>query len=436
MSFPLVIADPLRRALTPGASVLLAISGGVDSAVSLAVLHELGCEVQTVTFKNFCYSEQDDPGEKACCSLDAIEDARALAHRFGARHWVHDVADAFRAQVIQPFVDEYRAARTPNPCLACNSTVRFPELVRLADQQGCELVATGHYAAHPPDSPAAPGSRAAVDPDKDQSYFLSHVPRAVWSRVVFPLGWSTRPRCATRARALGLPVADKPESQEICFVPGGDRSFLFPDGSMGRPGPVVDPRGRLLGEHRGLGHYTVGQRRGLGIAHPEPLYVLALEPAANRWSWAPATRPARTSALRSASRSTIRPCRRRAPACPTPRSGCRSATATGEPAWPTGAVVTIILTSNWSSRYGAAPGPGTHAVRRRPGGRPAADCCGAENQEPRTRRDRVMARRRAEDGAGDRGRRGGRAGAGGGPGAAAGAAGKAAPAGRGPSAGS
>lgn len=280
--FPLAIADDLRRALAPGASVLLAISGGVDSAVSLAVLRELGCEVATVTFKNFCYSDGDVAGERACCSLDAIEDARSLAHRFGARHWVHDVSGRFAAQVIEPFVSEYRAARTPNPCLACNSTVRFPELLTLADQLGYRFVATGHYAQTRPDGQGGAWLCRAVDRSKDQSYFLSHTPRAVWARTVFPLGWSHKTEVRAAARALGLPVAEKLESQEICFVPDGDRSFLFPDGSMGRPGPVVDATGTVLGEHRGLGHYTVGQRRGLGIAHPEPLYVLALDPGANR----------------------------------------------------------------------------------------------------------------------------------------------------------
>lgn len=281
MSFPLPIADELRRAAEPGASVLLGISGGVDSAVSLAVLQELGCEVHTVTFKNFCYAEQES-SEKACCSVEAIQDARALAVDHGVHHAVRDVAPAFAAQVIQPFIDEYAAARTPNPCLGCNSLVRFPELVRLADQLGCDLVATGHYAR----TIRAPGGSVwlhrGVDPDKDQSYFLSHVGREVWTRVVFPLGWSRKPVVREAARRLGFTVADRPESQEICFVPDGDRSFLFPNGSMGAWGPIVDTGGRLLGEHRGLGRYTVGQRRGLNIAHTEPLYVVALEPAENR----------------------------------------------------------------------------------------------------------------------------------------------------------
>ncbi len=282
MTFPLRIHDDLRRALEPGASVLLAISGGLDSALSLALLRELDCEVLTVTFKNFCYADQaDDPGAKTCCSLDAIEDARRLARRFGARHWVHDVSAPFREQVIEPFVAEYAAARTPNPCLACNSAVRFPELVRLADQQGCRYVATGHYARTRPDGCGGADLWRGLDTQKDQSYFLARVPRELWPRVVFPLGWSTKPKVRAAARALGMAVAEKPESQEICFVPDGDRTFLF-DGDTGGPGPITDLDGNVLGRHRGLIHYTVGQRRGLGVAHPEPLYVLALDPAANR----------------------------------------------------------------------------------------------------------------------------------------------------------
>ena len=147
MSFPLPVPEELRRKLPPGTGVLLGLSGGVDSALSLALLNHLGCDVQTVTFKNFCYNEDERVlTEKSCCSLDAIEDARRLARRFGANHWVGDVAEPFKLAVIDPFVAEYGRARTPNPCLDCNGTVRFPELVRLAIRQGCAFAATGHYA--------------------------------------------------------------------------------------------------------------------------------------------------------------------------------------------------------------------------------------------------------------------------------------------------
>jgi len=277
MAFPLEIPAPLRRALPPGTGVLLGISGGVDSAVALAVLQELGCDVHCVTFKNFCFSEEDIvPDEQSCCSLDAIEEAGTLARRFGARHWVHSVERPFRQEVIDPFIGDYAAALTPNPCLACNSRVRFPEFVRLARQQGLPYVATGHY-ARIDHSGVHPRLLRGLDPGKDQSYFLAQVPTDILRGVVFPLGWWEKPAVRHAARELGIPMAEKKDSQEICFVPDGDRAFLFGDGAATREGEIVDTEGRVLGRHRGLIHYTVGQRRGLGIAAPEPLYVLALE---------------------------------------------------------------------------------------------------------------------------------------------------------------
>lgn len=283
MSFTLDLPADLRRAVTPGAGVLLALSGGVDSAVSLALLVELGADVTAVTFKNFCYGPDADPGGKSCCSLDAIEDARALAARFGARHWVTDVSEAFQARVIAPFIEAYQGAQTPNPCLACNSRVRFPHLLTLADQLGCQFVATGHYARTAPI--ASPHSRLqrGVDPAKDQAYFLAQVEPNVWPRVLFPVGGLRKEQVRATAVALGLAVARKPESQEICFVPTGDRTFLFEASSAAAtPGEIVDRHGRVLGAHRGLLHYTVGQRRGLGVASSRPLYVLGMEPGTNR----------------------------------------------------------------------------------------------------------------------------------------------------------
>ncbi|MCP4572353.1 MAG: tRNA 2-thiouridine(34) synthase MnmA [bacterium] len=282
MIFPLPIPEDLRWRLEPGTRVLLGLSGGVDSAVSLALLHALDCDVQCVTFKNFCYGDAaEEAGEKSCCSLDAIDEARRLAARFAAPHWVGNVEDAFRQAVIDPFVAEYQAARTPNPCLHCNGTVRFPELVRLADRQGCTLAATGHYARVRMDDDGARLLRGA-DPGKDQAYFLHRVDRSVLARVVFPLGWFVKADVRRAARELDLRVASRPDSQEICFVPDDDRSFLFTGAGAPRPGEIVDRDGQVLGEHRGLVHYTVGQRRGLGVAAPEPLYVLELRLAENR----------------------------------------------------------------------------------------------------------------------------------------------------------
>ncbi len=289
MTFPLPLPEPLRRALPPGTGVLLGLSGGVDSAVALAVLQELGCRVECVTFRNFCYADGDDAAtEQSCCSLEAIDQARQLALRAGAPHWVGDLVEPCRVRVITPFIDEYVQGRTPNPCLVCNEGVRFPELVRLAARQQCAFAATGHYARIDREQGAA-RLRRGLDPAKDQSYFLHRLDASLLDHLVFPLGWYDKVQVREAARTLGLPVAERRDSQEICFVPDDDRTFLFtgagrPDvvAAMTRPGPIVDQRGQVLGQHRGLVYYTVGQRKGLGVAAAAPLYVLALEPAGNR----------------------------------------------------------------------------------------------------------------------------------------------------------
>lgn len=282
MDFPLPVPEELRSRVSPGTGVLLGVSGGVDSSVALALLHHLGCEVVTVTLKNFCTSEGVFGGEDdtSCCSLAAVEGARRTSARFGVKHWVGNVEDRFRREVIDPFVAEYRDGRTPNPCVGCNTTVRFPELARRADHLDLDLVATGHYArAEMTDE--GPRLRRGVDPGKDQSYFLHGIGSDVLARCVFPLGWWTKDEVRRAAAALGLESARKPDSQEICFVPDDDRTFLFED-SPSTPGEIVDGDGRVIGTHRGLVHYTVGQRRGLGVAAAEPLYVTALDAAANR----------------------------------------------------------------------------------------------------------------------------------------------------------
>lgn len=281
MTFPLPLPADLRDAVPPGSGVLLGVSGGVDSSLALAALQALGCRVHTVTLKNFCTAEGAFGGEAntSCCSLDAIDTARRQAAAAGVAHWVANVEDRFRERVIDPFVSEYRAGRTPNPCVGCNTWVRFPELIRRADQLGLEFVATGHYARRL-HGPHGPRLLRGVDRGKDQAYFLHGLEPAHLARCVFPLGWWTKAQVRQAAAALGLESARRPESQEICFVPDDDRGFLF-DAADGRPGDIVDREGAVLGRHRGLVHYTVGQRRGLGIAAAQPLYVTALDPRRN-----------------------------------------------------------------------------------------------------------------------------------------------------------
>ena len=281
MDFPLPVPAELSAAVPKGSGVLLGVSGGVDSSVALALLKHMGCHVVAVTFKNFCTSDGSFGGDDAssCCSLEAIDSARRQAARFDVKHWVGNVETPFRSHVIDPFIAEYRAGRTPNPCVGCNTWVRFPELARRADQLGLDYVGTGHYARVLHDEPGVRLLRG-LDRTKDQSYFLHGVAPEILTRSVFPLGWWTKDEVRRAAAELGLDSARTPDSQEICFVPDDDRSFLFED-QPSAPGDIVDRGGVVLGRHRGLEHYTVGQRRGLGVAAEAPLYVLELDTASN-----------------------------------------------------------------------------------------------------------------------------------------------------------
>lgn len=263
----------------PG-SVLLAMSGGVDSATSAVLLARAGLRVTGLTMKNYCYGGEDVP-ERSCCSLEAIDDARGVCDRLGISHAVADTEEIFGREVYDNFLAEYRSHRTPNPCVRCNSIVRFDTLIDTADRLGIDYVATGHYARVFRAGDDGWYLARALYRDKDQSYFLSGLSTGYLERVLFPLGELQKPEVRDTAREAGLDVAEKPESQEVCFIPDGTLREFLQDRIPLDPGDVVDLDGNVLGRHRGLGMYTVGQRRGLGVSAPEPLYVVRLDPARN-----------------------------------------------------------------------------------------------------------------------------------------------------------
>jgi len=265
-------------------TVLAAMSGGVDSAVAAALLAEQGHAVTGVTLKLWCYGTSP-VSPRACCTLDAIDDARRVAARMGFPHFVVEAEEVFRARVLQPFLDAYAQGRTPYPCALCNQHLKFGDLVGRMELIGAEALVTGHYARVAPGPDGSPGLFRAADRDKDQSYALAMIPFDVLARVRFPLGELEKDAVRAHAARLGLSVWDKPESQDLCFVPDGDYAgFMVRNLGETRgtnPGPFVDRAGRVLGRHRGIIHYTVGQRRGLGLAASEPLFVLAIDAEAN-----------------------------------------------------------------------------------------------------------------------------------------------------------
>jgi tRNA-specific 2-thiouridylase len=264
--------------------VLAAMSGGVDSAVAAALAAEQGHDVTGVTLKLACYGKAP-ASPRACCTLDAMDDARRTAQRMGFAHHVLDAEDVFRERVLQPFADAYAAGRTPYPCALCNQHLKFGDLVRRMELVGADVLVTGHYASIREAAPGDFGLYRAVDAAKDQTYALALVPRTALARVRLPLGGYSKAEVRAHAKRLGLAVWDKTESQDLCFVPDGDYAGYLTQ-TLGEtrgtaPGAFVDARGARLGTHRGVIHYTVGQRKGLGIAAAEPLYVLAIDAEAN-----------------------------------------------------------------------------------------------------------------------------------------------------------
>lgn len=260
----------------------MAMSGGVDSSVAAALLVEAGHEVVGVTMKTFCYDATPGP-TRTCCGLDGILDAQQVAHRLGIEHYVFDVEEAFTRDVMDDFVAEYARGRTPNPCVRCNATTKFRDLLRRGAALGCDAIATGHYVRieHPEGMPSR--LLRGADAQKDQAYFLWELPPELLPQLRFPLGALDKPRVRALARERGLVTAEKPESQEICFIPDGDyRSFLgkrlAPRHPALEPGPIVTVGGEQVGEHRGYAGFTVGQRKGLGGGFSDPLYVVEVRP--------------------------------------------------------------------------------------------------------------------------------------------------------------
>ena len=262
--------------------VLAAMSGGVDSAVAAALVAEEGCEVTGVTLKLWCYG-QGPSSPRACCTVEAVEDARQTARRMGFPHHVVNAEEVFRERVLQPFAQSYAAGRTPYPCALCNQHLKFGDLIQRMELVGADTLVTGHYARIERLEDGSWALLRAADSDKDQSYALAFIPYSVLPRVRFPLGALTKDEVRGHAARLGLAVWDKPESQDLCFAQGGDYAEMVTRqlGAEPAPGPMVDQAGVRRGTHRGLHHYTIGQRRGLGLASSDRLYVIALEPERN-----------------------------------------------------------------------------------------------------------------------------------------------------------
>ena len=263
--------------------VLLGMSGGVDSSVAGYLLREQGYDVVGVTMKVWpqdCISRAEDK----CCGPQAVADARGVAHALGFPHYVVDEADQFERLVIDYFSSEYQAGRTPNPCVMCNEKLKFGNLWNKAEALGCDYIATGHYAIieHRDDRAVL---RKGVDPRKDQSYFLFSLRQQQLRRALTPLGRMAKVEIRDIARSLGLKVADKIDSQEICFVPGNDyKAFLrshLGEGEFHR-GEIYDVDGNFVGEHEGIELFTIGQRKGLPGGSPTPRYVVDLDPETNR----------------------------------------------------------------------------------------------------------------------------------------------------------
>jgi len=260
--------------------ILVAMSGGVDSSTVAAILKKEGHDVIGVTMQLWDYGE----GESGCCSADDVRDARMVAEEIGIPHYVVNYMDVFKKYIVEDFINKYLSGRTPNPCVLCNQFMKFNFLLRRAMELGADYLATGHYARVETDEEGRFYLCKAMDESKDQSYFLFALTQNELRRLIFPLGTMTKNEVRDVAKSMNIKVANKPDSQEVCFITGGDyREFLKNHAEVRNgKGEIVDTNGNVLGYHDGVFSFTVGQRRGLGVSKGKPLYVVKVDPESNR----------------------------------------------------------------------------------------------------------------------------------------------------------